>query len=159
MSTARDALTDWKGRCGLTSFAHHRVQAKYDKRHTMLGILLMICTTATGTSSFIKLGESQEMVSALIIIFTLTAGVLAGIQTFLDFKTLGEQHKVAASLWEALRWKAERILATTQLEETVEGGVLETFEKEVEEARKQSPTIHNDHWDEAAGAFKPSTIE
>ena len=40
MSTARNALGDWKRRCGMTSFAHHRVQARYDKRHTYLGIII-----------------------------------------------------------------------------------------------------------------------
>ena len=62
-------------------------------------------------------------------------------------------------MWESLRWKAERILATTPEADEIPKDTLETFEKEVAEARKQAPTIHNDHWDEAAAAFKPSKIE
>lgn len=159
MSHSREALTEWKKRCGLTSFVHHRVQAKYAKRHVTLGISLLICTTATGTSSFVKLGESDALISTLIIVFTLTSGVLAGIQTFLDYKTLGEEHKAAASTWEALRWRAERLLATTPEQDHIDTEELQTFENDVKEARKQSPTIHNDFWDEAAAEFQPSKID
>lgn len=159
MSATREALAEWKKRCGLTSFAHHRVQAKYAKRHVTLGILLLICTTATGTSSFVKLGDSDAIISTLIIVFTLASGVLAGIQTFLDYKTLGEEHKLAASTWEALRWRAERLLATTGEQNDIDPEELQIFENDAKEARKQSPTIHNDFWDEAAGEFYPSKID
>lgn len=159
MSNTRDALVQWKQRCGLTSFAHHRVQAKYDKRHIRLGVSLMICTTAMGTSSFAELGESQPVVGALIVVLTISAGILAGIQTFLDYKTVGEKHKVAASGWEDLRWEIESVLASTPEDRDIARTELTKVNEAAKKLRKQSPTIHNDHWDEAKSVFEASPIE
>ena len=159
MSNTRNVLVEWKLRCGLTSFAHHRVQARYYKRHVRLGIALMICTTATGTSSFAELGESQAYINALIVVLTLSAGILAGVQTFLDYKSLGEQHKTAASGWEGLRWQIESILASTPQDQDVVEGELMQVSESATELRKQSPTIHNGYWDEAKKAFVPRSIE
>ena len=159
MSNTRNALVEWKVRCGLTSFAHHRVQAKYHKRHVHLGIALMACTTITGTSSFAKLGEAEAAIGALIVILTLIAGILAGVQTFLDYKSVGEQHKNAASGWEDLRWKIETILASTPEDQDVAEAKLTEVSDVATKLRRQSPTIHNDYWDEAKDAFEASSIE
>ncbi len=157
MSKSREALAAWKRRCGLTSFAHHRVQAKYHKRHLQLGVALMACTTLTGTSSFVKLMDTENM-GALIVVFTLLAGILAGVQTFLDYKSMGESHKAAASGWEDLRWQIERILVSTPEDQDVKPGELKVVEDSASKLRKQSPTIHNDHWNEAEKDFEPSAI-
>ena len=96
---------------------------------------------------------------ALIVVFTLLAGILAGIQTFLDYKSMGEAHKVAASGWEDLRWQIERIIVSTPDGQDIDSGQLNVVEETASKLRKQSPTIHNDHWDEAEKAFEPSKID
>lgn len=159
MTTTREAFIDWKRRSGMTSFAHHRVQAIYHSRHITLGVLLMIATTVTGSSSFIELGESQPVLNIFIILFTISAGVLAGIQTFLDYKTLGEQHKSAASGWEDLRWYIETIIAQTPDDEDIPNDELSKVQDMASRLRKQSPTIHNKYWDNARKMFEPSPID
>lgn len=81
-----------------------------------------------------------ENMGALIVIFTLLAGILAGVQTFLDYKSMGESHKVAASGWEDLRWQIERIIVTTPDGQDIDARELNAVE---EAASKASQTIAN----------------
>jgi hypothetical protein len=110
--TVLKLLRDWDRRAAASAETHYNHAARLSSRNVQLGIPVVALSTFVGTSVFATL---QEDVSAYLRILvggiSVTAAVLASLQTFLRFAERAERHRVAADNWSAIRREISQMLA------------------------------------------------
>jgi hypothetical protein len=76
--------------------------------HFCVGLPLVVISGAVGTAVFATLKTSPEISTKIVVgLLSLTATVLAGLQTFLRLSERAEQHKQAGVRYGALRRELE----------------------------------------------------
>ncbi len=86
------------------SHAHYDAAKKAAKRHSLLGIPVVITTTVITTSIFASLNNAPSIgwkITAGII--SLFSAVLSALQIFFKFSELAEKHKAAGTRYRSLR--------------------------------------------------------
>lgn len=85
---------------------------RYDRLGRSLGLLVVILSTIVGTSIFKALDGSQTAnVRILFGVLSVGAAGLAGVQTFLSFPALAEEHRASAIRYGTLRRQVELLRA------------------------------------------------
>jgi hypothetical protein len=80
--------------------AHSMASDKAEAMHMWLGVPVVILTIVVGTAAFSTLtdiGKSLPIIAVVAGLLSVTAAVLAGLQTFLDFAGRAEAHAKAAA--------------------------------------------------------------
>jgi hypothetical protein len=94
--------------------AHRRSRAHYlackrnGSLHIRLGVPVVIATTIVGTAIFGTLSSSPAFMWIVLTgLLSITAAVLASLQTFFRFSEAAEKHRVAAASYAALYRKLD----------------------------------------------------
>jgi hypothetical protein len=150
-------LDEWRRRAWASQVAHYRVASQLRVRHRVLGLPVVIFTTAVGTSIFATLNESsfEAGLWPRIIVGTIAiaAAVLAGIQTFFGFAQRADQHVIAADWYAAIRRGIEQIQATPRETRGDAREVLTGVRKEMNQVGSQFPEIGQRVWAQTARQF------
>jgi hypothetical protein len=88
--------------------AHALAAEKFEQRGMLLGVPVIILMTIVGTGSFanlVSLGKSQFWISLIAGILSVTAAVLAALQTFFNYGPKAQKHAEAAAKLNALGFK------------------------------------------------------
>jgi Petal formation-expressed len=109
--SVQKTLDDWHHGLRIFHRAHSRAASLFNGRNVALGIPTVILTAITGTSIFATTAATPEWVSIATGIMSLTAAVLAALQTFLRYSELAEKHRAAAQSYGNLRRETEEVLA------------------------------------------------
>ena len=88
-------LTGWLVHCHKARDRHDEAARRYAKGQFALGIPSLIVSTVVGTSVFAAL-SSKEVPPLWVGVLSLLAAVLAALQTFMDFGSRSDKHRVAA---------------------------------------------------------------
>lgn len=104
-------LEDWHHGLRIFHRAHARAASLFNRRNVALGIPTVILTAVAGTTVFTTTATTPEWVSIATGIMSLTAAVLAALQTFLRYSELAEKHRAAAQSYGTLRREVEEVLA------------------------------------------------
>jgi hypothetical protein len=95
--------------------AHSRAAVLYERRSIVLGLPTIALTAITGTTVFSTMNSTTgTWVKVVTGVMSLSASVLAALQTFLRYPELAERHRAASQSYGALRREVEEILATRQ---------------------------------------------
>ena len=130
------------------SNAHYKMSELAKGRHVKLGIPVTVLTAIVGTAIFATLSSptfaTPVQVGAGLL--SLTAAVLAALQTFFNFADVAAQHKDAASSYEAVRHQLDWFLlsysswvAASSLEAPLKE--LRLIASSLDEIAKKSPTV------------------
>jgi hypothetical protein len=116
----------------------------------MLGVPVVVLTTFIGTSVFATL---QDDISTGLKIFvgviSVTAAVLASLQTFLRFGERSEKHRVAGESWAALRREIDEMLALHPTYLAARGdpkSYLDDLRKRMDDTAALSPALGDRQW-------------
>lgn len=88
-------LTGWLVHCHKARDRHDEAARRYAKGQFALGIPSLIVSTVVGTSVFAAL-SSKEVPPLWVGVLSILAAVLAALQTFMDFGSRSDKHRVAA---------------------------------------------------------------
>ena len=116
----------------------------------MLGIPVVVLTTFVGTSVFATLQDEVDTSLKIFVgVVSVTAAVLASLQTFLRFGERAEKHRVAGESWASLRREIDEMLALHPTYLAARGdpkSYLDDLRKRMNEIGSVSPALPNREW-------------
>lgn len=120
-------LIEWYGRVDSAQRAHYVSAERFRRRSFWLGIPTVILSLVVGSSVFAALKlQPGPRLQMLVGFLSLSAAVLAGLQTFLGYPERSERHRVAAAKYGALGREMEMYLATGAIANSTEIKGLKT---------------------------------
>jgi hypothetical protein len=89
--------------------AHSRAATYYTCLNRVFGIPVVIFSTIVGTTAFarISVNDPSTTVRVLFGVLSMSAAVLAALQTFFNFAELAEKHRIFAARYGCLRREVE----------------------------------------------------
>ena len=108
-----ELLLKWIRRARESQASHYDMADRLNRRGRWLAVSVIGITSLIGTSAFLSL-VTTAVSSALRLIVgmtSVTAAVLAALQTFLRYAERAEQHRAAGARYGAVRRKLEAIYA------------------------------------------------
>jgi hypothetical protein len=106
-------LRRWQFAIRLTHKAHIKASAAAERLNRAIGIPVVILSTITGTTIFASIDNSPSMTAKITVgLLSVTAAVLASLQTWLNYSGRAERHRSAALQYGSLRRIVEELLAT-----------------------------------------------
>ena len=142
-------LEQWHNAVRILHHAHTRAAVVFDRRSRLLGVPVIILSTAVGTSLFASTGEAHGLkITAGLL--SLGAAVLSSLQTALKYPEIAARHKAAAQKYGKLRREIEVQLALKIVEQPKFALALDKFEHEMDTLEDQSPNIPQNIYDRSA---------
>ncbi|HZP01976.1 MAG TPA: SLATT domain-containing protein [Terriglobia bacterium] len=144
-------LQEWHTRVRIRHHAHTRSAVEFERRARFLGVLVVILSTAVGTSIFSSLGSSSSwrIVAGLL---SLMAAVLSSVQALLKYPELVQLHRVAARKYGQLRRELEAQLALDSGDPGKLAGFLDSFQRKWSDLEGQTPNIPQRLYDKSRKA-------
>lgn len=107
-------LAEWYERVAITQRAHYLSADHFGGRKYWLGIPAVILSTLVGTSVFATVQKQPEFWLQITVgLASVTAAVLASLQTFLGYSERAEKHRLAGAKYGAMGRELEQLLAAT----------------------------------------------
>lgn len=145
-----ELLRDWSARAGSSSAGHYATAGRLSRGNLMLGIPVVVLTTFVGTSVFATLQDEVDTSLKIFVgVVSVTAAVLASLQTFLRFGERAEKHRVAGESWASLRREIDEMLALHPTYLAARGdpkSYLDDLRKRMNEIGSVSPALPNREW-------------
>ena len=112
MRSHKDVLEEWYRRVAVTQAAHYFSAGYFGARKYWLGIPTVILSTLVGTTVFATLQKQPELWMQIVVgLASVTAALLASLQTFLGYSERAEKHRIAGAKYEALGRELEQLIA------------------------------------------------
>lgn len=144
-------LDEWHTRVRIRHHAHTRSAVEFERRGRLLGVFVVILSTAVGTSIFSGLGSSSTW-RIVVGLLSLTAAALSGVQALLKYPELAQLHKSAAQKYGQLRRELEAQLALESGDQSKLAGFLESFQRKWNDLEGQTPNIPQRLYDKSMKA-------
>ncbi|HWB56748.1 MAG TPA: SLATT domain-containing protein [Gaiellaceae bacterium] len=156
-----DLLRDWSARAGASAARHYSSADRLSRGNLMLGIPVVVLTTFIGTSVFATLqDEIDTSLKILVGVISVTAAVLASLQTFLRFGERAEKHRVAGESWAALRREIDEMLALHPTYLAARGdpkSYLDDLRKRMDDTAALSPALGDRQYDLLSEELRQTT--
>jgi hypothetical protein len=145
----RQLLDDWHLRATAAQFGHQARAERTRLKGIWLGLPVVIMTTLVGTSAFATFNEASSKGAKILVgIISITAAVLASIQTFLGYSQVAERHRIAATRYANTRRAIE--LALTRHD----ASAVDAIRSEMDKVGGASPQIGAKDWNAAVADAK-----
>lgn len=136
-----DLIRTWHYRICRIQFAHYDAATHFERLNLILGIPVILLTTAVGTTIFSTLTESHSTRTQLYVgLLSVLAAVLASLQTFLRFAERAEKHRACGARYAGLKTELEVVQALPR-EPSEMREFLESFCARWAALHGESPTI------------------
>ena len=137
MPTTSEMLTDWYQRVSVTQRAHYISADQFSYKKFLLGIPALGLSAFVGSTVFATLQKQPCLPLQICIGFaSVAAGLLTGLQTFMNYSERAEKHRVAGAKYGALGRELEQ-LRSSGVEPSTE--VLEKVRKTLDSLALESP--------------------
>lgn len=101
-------LAQWHNGLRIAHIAQSRSAATCELRGRLLGVAVVVLSTVVGTAIFSTLESSPSTAVKIVAgLASVSAGVLAALQTFLGFEQRAARHRETAAAYGALRRELE----------------------------------------------------
>jgi len=103
-----ELIAHWRFRAHRVQLAHYESARKFDRLHLWLGLPAVALSTIVGTSVFASLSKPANITLQIVVgLFSVTAAVLAALQTFFKYSELSEKHRIAGAKFANLEHRLE----------------------------------------------------
>lgn len=140
-----DLLAKWKARCNELQYAHYTAERVYANLNYALGIPVVALSAVAGTSAFASLQAETANQNMLIVtgLVSMSAAILASLQTFLRFSERAEKHRASGARYGAIKRRIEQMQTGEKDNETDRflDSIREQCDRLAEEAPGVSGTI------------------
>lgn len=153
-----DTVQVWHRRLSILHNAHTRCTTLYERRNLVLGVPVVGLTTIVGTSIFATLASTSQdiRVKILIALLSLTAAVLASLQTLLRYSEQSQKHKAVAVQYGILRREIEELLMVPN--ESLDPIVLKSIRSRWDAIEEVSPSIPQRIYDHVSSEYRPREL-
>jgi hypothetical protein len=156
-----ELLEDWGERAAAAASTHYRLAGHMSQFNVLLGIPVVVLSTFVGTSVFATIQEEVSSgVKILVGFVSVTAAVLASLQTFLRFAERAERHRQAASRWSAIRREIAEMVALHPTYPDARGDpkkYLDDLRRRMDRLAAESPEMGERRWTRAHKVMASST--
>lgn len=133
-------LQEWQQGLRIRHIAHSRAAGNCQLRARVLGVAVVVLSTAVGTSIFAVAEGSIHLAWRIAAgLLSALAAILAAVQTSLAYPQLAERHRVAALAYGALRRAVEAYLAAPDVPPAE---AIERFRHRWDELAAEAPDLH-----------------
>lgn len=152
-------LNDWHRRLCVLHNAHTRCATLYVRRNLVLGVPVVGLSTIVGTSIFATLASPQQpiWIRVIVALLSITAAVLASLQTFLRSSELSHEHKATAVKYGILRREVEKLLSLS--EESIDRESLDSISASWRPIEEESPSIPQRIFDLAKTQYSVKDVQ
>jgi conflict system pore-forming effector with SLATT domain len=146
--SASELLKDWRQRAEDSQYTHYRCVQYYESRNKLLGGIVTGLSALVATSIFASLQQNVDFagsvaVRILVGMVSVSAAVLASLQTFSGFAERAEKHRTAGANYGSLQRKIQDVLEVPpQPNDSLRKEIQEKFD----DLAKQSPAIPKGVW-------------
>jgi hypothetical protein len=154
----REIVEQWNRGIRILHLGHHLAATSAANRHRVLGVPVIILTAATGTSGLImSQGVMNRGLAVILAVTGMAAAVLASVQTFLNYQSRSEEHRIAAVKYGELRRRLDLFRASMDSEQGSNDTVLEDLRKDWCAADRSAPPLPGRHHRDARRQVEEST--
>lgn len=140
-------LKRWRTNCNRSQIANYDAANRYSWRNYKLGVPTIILSTVVGTSVFAALGDKIDATYQITVGFlSVTAAVLAALQTFLKWGELAAKHSSTAAEYGSVKRQIDQILAA---ESSLTEPTLRRVPEQMDTLAKEGPEVPRDIWKKA----------
>ncbi len=151
-------LQQWHQGLRISHTAHFKAAERYERRNLLLGIPVVVLSAVAGTAVFASLDSSPGQWETIAVgLVSVTAAVLASLQTFLRYPELAEKHKAAAVKYGAVRREVEQALASSTMEQPYPTAFLDAIRARWDALDEEAPIVGAAIYDPIAKACKEDT--
>ncbi len=144
-----ELIGHWRLRVHRMQIAHYDSEAYFSRLHLYLGVPVIGLSTIVGTSVFASLRETAQMDPTLQItvgLFSVTAAVLSGLQTFLGYSERAEKHRLGGARFAGLKTRIELIASSPPKTEDDLNQALAAFQLSWSELSEETPGVPPRIW-------------
>jgi len=145
-------LDDWHKRVYAAQSAHYVAADLFRLLNYVVGIPAIVFSSIVGTALFAGL-ERESPHAPWIALASISAAVLAGLQTFLRFPERASLHATAGHWYSAIRRDIEEMLHLRIESRGAAKGCLDTIRKEMNRAAQDAPELNVSLWKRQARRF------
>ena len=140
-------LKRWRTNCNRSQIANYDAASRYSWRNYKLGVPTVILSTVVGTSVFAALGDEIDTTYQIAVGFlSVTAAVLAALQTFLKWGELAAKHSSTAAEYGSVKRQIDQMLAA---DSNLSEQPLTRVREQMDTLAKESPEVPRDIWEKA----------
>jgi hypothetical protein len=145
--SAEELLRGWLLHCHKARDRHDAAAREYDTWRYRLGVPVVVLGAIVGTAVFASLGEGQERwITIGIGITSVTATVLAALQTFLDYPGRADRHRAAGVRYKGFIRYLEQAL-TDDLPRTDPAGTwIADLRQRLDAVEDAAPVVGDNIW-------------
>jgi len=147
-------LQQWHQGIRISHSAHFKAAEVYEQRNLWLGVPVVVLSAVTGTAVFTSSGDTVVAERVVVGLFSVTAAVLASLQTFLRYSELAQKHKAAAIKYGALRRELEEALATYSEEHPFAPKFMTSIRERWDALDDESPVVAKKIYDPVAMEYR-----
>ena len=131
--SAEDLLRTWLQRTRDSQHSHHEAGKLCKRLNYLLAVPIIVISTSLGTAAFATLSSDiTGMAKTWFGAFSMTAAVLAGLQTHLRYAERGEKHKNLGAQYGNIRRNIEEILILPVNQRGPQKRVLDTVRSDLD---------------------------
>jgi len=134
--------------------AHYLAAKYYEKSNIALGVPGIVANTIVGTAIFATISQQSTIYIQVITgLLSLSAGVLASLQTFFKHSERAEKHRFAAANYSSIFRKLDLIKIRKDLSDTKHEKLLfselQSVVEQINQLEKDSPDVFDRFYDQA----------
>ena len=141
--TNAELLADWHRRVRESQFAHYNAAKPLGRTNYLLGVPVTILSTLVGTSLFATHEANAPNFRLAIGFVSVTAAILASMQTFLRFSERAEKHRAVAARYGSLRRDIEALQAGGA---PYDQAKLDSLKEKLNSISEEAPEISERVW-------------
>jgi hypothetical protein len=137
MESQREVAEKWYDRVAIMQHEHYLAALRFSHLHYWVGIPLILLTAIVGGSIFARPQQKRNASSWIAIgMLSVSATVLAALQTFLSYNERVEKYRMAGARYGALGWQLALMLAQDS-----DCSGLDDIGKQLDALAQESPNI------------------
>jgi hypothetical protein len=137
MESRREVAEAWYDRIEVIQHEHYLATLRFARLHYWVGIPLVLLTAIVGRCVFATPQQKRQASDRVAIgMLSVSATVLATLQTFLSYNERAEKHRMAGARYRALGWQLALMLAHDP-----DCSGLDDIRKQLDALAQESPNI------------------
>jgi len=142
-------LKRWTTNCLRSQIANYKAATMFSRRNYWLGIPSAIFSAIVGTSVFAALGSESvdQEIQILIGIISVSAAVLAALQTFLRWGELAAKCRSTAAEYGAVKRQIDQMLSAKATGEKLDEETISVLRKQMDTLSRDAPVLPENIWD------------
>jgi hypothetical protein len=137
VESQREVAEEWDDQIAITQHEHYLAALRFARLHYWIGIPLVLLTAIVGRSVFATPQQQRHASGRIgVRILSVSATVLAVLQTFLSYNERAEKHRMAGARYGALGWQLALMLAQDS-----DCSGLDDIGKQLDALAQESPNI------------------